>query len=459
MRKKALLGLLLVLTLLLSSCSLIVKDQALDNAYPVITMGDQVVTKAKVMEEVENQLESQAYMYSMYGLSYDKTDPKNIEDAKTSAIESLKNDMVLTAKAKELGLDQLTEEEKQTAETKAQESWDGAISTAELYYVTDEEKQGKDEAAIKELAEKRLIDMGVTKDTYLETQTRQIIDDKLFDLAVKDVVVTDEEIQADYDSKVEADKATYGEKAGSYADAVNGGTTVYYAPAGVRRVKQILIKFKDEDQSAITAAKAQVTEATSAVTTAQAKVDSAKQILATEGISEETKSLAEADLAAADKELEEANAKLVEANKAQEEATAKAYENIDADTDAVIASLDAGEDWTRLMDEKNQDTGMKNNEKGYAVAADMGNFDAAFVEAAMALQKVGDYSPKTKGIYGYYIIRYDSDEPEGAIALDSVKETISSALLKTKQNTAYTEQVAKWVEEAGIKVDLNALKD
>jgi len=224
-------------------------------------------------------------------------------------------------------------------------------------------------------------------------------------------------------------------------------------------VKQILIKFKDEDQSAITAAKAQVTEATSAVTTAQAKVDSAKQILATEGISEETKSLAEADLAAADKELEEANAKLVEANKAQEEATAKAYENIDADTDAVIASLDAGEDWTKLMDEKNQDTGMKNNEKGYAVAADMGNFDAAFVEAAMALQKVGDYSPKTKGIYGYYIIRYDSDEPEGAIALDSVKETISSALLKTKQNTAYTEQVAKWVEEAGIKVDLNALKD
>ena len=459
MRKKALLALLLVMTLLLSSCSLIVKDQALDNAYPILTMGDKVVTKAEVQEEVQNQLDSQAYMYQMYGMSYDTTDPQNIAAAQTSAIESLKNDMVLTAKAAELGLDKLTDEELQTAETKAQESWDGAISTAELYYVTEEEKAGKDEAAIKALAEERLIELGVTRDTYLETQKRQIIDDKLFDLAVKDVAVTDEEIQADFDSKVEADKTTYGEKAGSYADAVNGGTTVYYAPAGVRRVKQILIKFKDEDQAAIDAAKTQVTEANSAVTTAQAKVDSAKQILATEGISEETKSLAESDLAAADKELEEANAKLVEANKAQEEATAKAYENIDADTDAVIAALDGGEDWTKLMDEKNQDPGMKNNEKGYAVAADMSNFDKAFVEAAMALAKVGDYSPKTKGIYGYYIIRYDSDEPEGAISLDTVKETISSSLLETKKNTTYTEQVAKWVEEAGIKVDLNALKD
>ena len=143
-----------------------------------------------------------------------------------------------------------------------------------------------------------------------------------------------------------------------------------------------------------------------------------------------------------------------------EDATNKAFENIDAETDEILAALDGGADWKTLMDEKNQDPGMKNNEKGYAVAADMTGFDSAFVEAAMALEKVGDHSGKVKGTsYGYYIIRYDSDEPEGAIALDSVKETISSALLKTKQNTTYTEQVAKWVEEAGIKVDLNALKD
>jgi peptidyl-prolyl cis-trans isomerase C len=112
------------------------------------------------------------------------------------------------------------------------------------------------------------------------------------------------------------------------------------------------------------------------------------------------------------------------------------------------------------MDEKNQDPGMKNNEKGYAVAAGMTNFDSAFVDAAMALAKPGDISDKVRGTsYGYYIIRYESDEAEGATPLDDVKETISSALLSTKQNEVYNTTVNQWVEEAGIKVDLNALKD
>ena len=103
---------------------------------------------------------------------------------------------------------------------------------------------------------------------------------------------------------------------------------------------------------------------------------------------------------------------------------------------------------------------MKDNEKGYAVAADMTNFDSAFVEAAMALEKPGDISGKVKGTsYGYYIIRYESDEAEGPVSLDAVKDGISSSLLSTKQTSTYNDTLAQWVEEAGIKVDLNALKD
>ena len=45
------------------------------------------------------------------------------------------------------------------------------------------------------------------------------------------------------------------------------------------------------------------------------------------------------------------------------------------------------------------------------------------------------------------------------MALDAVKESISSALLTAKQDDAYKTAKAQWVEEAGIKVDLNALKD
>ena len=86
MRKKALLAVLMAAVLLLSGCTLIVKDQAVDDATEIIRMGDQVITKAKVKEEIQNQLESMAYMYSMYGYSYDTTDPDNIADAQASFI-------------------------------------------------------------------------------------------------------------------------------------------------------------------------------------------------------------------------------------------------------------------------------------------------------------------------------------------------------------------------------------
>ena len=62
MRKKALLAAMMALVLLLSGCALVVKDEAVDNARTIIKMGDQVITKAKVKEEVQNQLDSMAYM-------------------------------------------------------------------------------------------------------------------------------------------------------------------------------------------------------------------------------------------------------------------------------------------------------------------------------------------------------------------------------------------------------------
>lgn len=458
MRKKALLALMLALTLMLSGCALIVKDEAVDNATEIIRMGDKVLTKGEVKEEVENQLASTAYMYNMYGMSYDTTDASNIAAAQEQAIEALKKDLALTAKAKELGLDVLTDEEKEEVSKEAQDSYDYAVSYAETNLVEDKTLEGD---ALTEAAKAVLTERGVTLETYTESETKSKIDEKLREYAIKDVAVTDEEIQADYDSKVEADKATYGENPGSYATAVNNRTTVYYAPAGVRRVKQILTKFKDEDQTAIDEANTKVSEANTAVSAANAKISAAQEVIDEEEASEEAKTDAQADLAAAQAELEEANKALEEANKAVEEATAKAFENIDADTDAILAKIDEeGSDWQALMDEYNQDPGMSTMTKGYAIAADMTGFDSAFVDAALALEKVGDHSGKVKGAsYGYYIIRYDSDEPEGPIALDEVKETISSALLDSKQDDAYDAAVEKWVEEANIKVDTNALKD
>ena len=455
MRKKALLAALMAMILLLSGCALVVKDEAVDNATEIIRMGDQVITKDKVKAQVENQLYYMANQYAMYGYNIDTTDPDVIAQAQSAAVEALKNDLALTAKAKELGLDQLTDEEKETVANNAKETYDIWAN-----YVKPSDTEGMDEEAIAKACEDNLKELGITMDSITESETKTVLESKLKEYAIKDVTVTEEEIKDSYDTLVERDKGTYEGKAGSWATAANNGTTLYYTPAGVRRVKQILTKFKDEDKTAIDEANKQVTSANTTRTTAQNKIDAAQETLDAEGATEEDKAKAQEDLDAAKQELDEADKALAAASAAVQEATDKAFANIDADTDAILAQLAEGADWQALMDEKNQDPGMKDNEKGYAVAADMTGFDSAFVEAAMALEKPGDYSGKVKGSsYGYYIIRYEGDEAEGPVALDAVKESISSALLTAKQDDAYKTAKAQWVEEAGIKVDLNALKD
>ena len=457
MRKKALLALMMAAILLLSGCALIKKDQAVDDATEIIRMGDQVITKKEVLAQAEQELYNQYSMYSMFNYPYDVTDPANIQAAKDAAVDTLKTSLALTAKAKELGLDQLSDEELESVKTTAQANLDSVIASAKAYVEGGSEM---DETALAEAAAKMAEDAGYTLDAYIAQGTTDAISAKLKEYAVKDVAVTDEEIQAEYDSRVESHKSTYSESAGTWASAANNNSTLYYTPAGVRRVKQILIKFKDEDKTAIDDAKTKLNDANTAVTTAQAKVDAAQGTVDTEGISDEDKAKAEETLSAAKQELEDADKALLAANQAVTEATDKAFANIDEKADAVLAQLaEEGADWQKIMDENNEDEGMKDNEKGYAVATGMTNFDAAVVDAAMALEKIGDISPKTKGSYGYYIIRYESDEAEGPVALDAVKETLSSSLLTTKQNDAYEATKAQWVDEAGIKVDLNALKD
>ena len=459
MRKKALLALMMAAILLLSGCALIKKDQAVDDATEIIRMGDQVITKKEVKALTNSVLSNYSQSMQMYyNQGIDMEDPKYVSMAQEEAINQFKNDLALTAKAKELGLDQLTDEELEAVKTSAQEELTYYQDYAKLLNQSALEGKTDEEAAqfVNELIEAN----GINLDALTEAATKNAIDKKLKDYAVKDITVTDEEIQADYDSKVEANKTTYSENPGSWATAANNKSTLYYTPAGVRRVKQILVKFKDEDKTAIDDANKQLKDANSALSTAQAKVDSAQSTVDTEGITDEDKAKAEETLTAAKQELDEADKAVQAATQAVTEATDKAFANIDEKADAVLALLaEENADWQKIMDENNEDDGMKDNEKGYAVAAGMSNFDTAFVDAAMALEKIGDISPKTKGQYGYYIIRYDSDEAEGPVALDAVKETISSALLSTKQDDAYEAAKTQWVEEAGIKVDLNALKD
>ena len=265
MRKKSLLAVLMAMVLLLSGCStIIVKDQEVEDATPILTLGDEVVTRKQVLATRDNVLYQQYYMYASYGvdpaqLGFDITNPDTIAAAQNYAVSRLKEDMALRAKAKELGLDTLTEEEEAKALESAQAAYDSDHAEVIAEFFADTELEGD---ALEEAVTAKMEEFGLSMDSYyLKNARDDVLDNKLKDYITRDVTVTDEEIQADFDSKVEADKEKYAEDAGSWAATANGTTTLYYVPAGVRRVKQILIKFKDEDVTAISDAEAKVTSA------------------------------------------------------------------------------------------------------------------------------------------------------------------------------------------------------
>lgn len=506
MHKKALLALLLAVTMLLSGCALIEKDEAVDRATEIIKVGDNVHTKGEIQDQVNYQLNYMSLIYSMYGMSYDTTDADNISSVTDSVIDSLIENDVKNMKIKELGLDQLTEEETAELENEIAEDWQSTRDQVQSYYLSDTELTGDElEKAIDETCE----EYGITYEAVVESTKETYLQNKLKSETVKDVTVTDEELQTELDSKAESAKTTYTNSPASYGTAVNNGTTVYYRPAGYRMVKQILVKFTENDQAVIdelttlhSNAETAVTEATTALTdlgvedadalAAQVTVTVEAAVEATEDAATTTDLVAtDTDLTATATDLtvknanvtdvttaftEEvtdevaeaaktlAQAKAEEAFYADQLAAAKtqAYANIAAKADEILAKIPGG-DWDTLMAEYTEDPGMQGDaataKTGYAVSEATTNMDTAFTTAALALANVGDVSDKVEGIYGYYIIKYESDVAEGPVSLDEVRDTLTESVLTTKQNNTYDEAVEKWVSEANATVDRNALNN
>ena len=78
MRKRVILAFMLVFALVAaSSCSLIIKDEEVDKQTPIIEVAGKTFTKAEVNEQVEAVMDYEEYMYSMYGISYDRTDAEH----------------------------------------------------------------------------------------------------------------------------------------------------------------------------------------------------------------------------------------------------------------------------------------------------------------------------------------------------------------------------------------------
>lgn len=443
MSKKVILASLMAMVMLLSGCALIEKDEAVDAATVIITVGDTTFTKAQVQNQIINTYYQNSQLYSQFGMTYPES------KAQTDAIDGMIRREVLLQKAKELGMDQLTDEEKDQVEETAESYRDSDLESIKAQNLADSGLEGDELTAA---AEKVLADAGVTLELYRENAEKNLWLEKLEAATVADVTVSDQEIQAEFDSRVESAKTNYETSPNGYGASVNAGSTVYFAPAGYRYVKQIMRSFTEADQTAISDLNTQLTSVNSQLSTLAASLS---QLGEETEESREQRSALTQQQAEAEAQKADIEAKLTAAKET-------AYANLEAKMAEISAKVTAGEDFDALIAAYGEDTGMlasPKKENGYAVCASSTSPSAEFVAAAMALASVGDTSEPVKLSNGMSILKYVGDVAEGPVALDTVKESLSASLLNTKKNETYEAQISAWIEAAGAKVDYKALEN
>lgn len=454
MRKRMILTLVLAAVLLVTSgCGLIVKDAEVDKQTVIVEVAGKSITKQEVTDAANSMLGYWSYYYSMSGYPFDMTDADTISEAQDSAIDGLIQTAVVEQKEREMGFLDFTDEELAAMQATVDEAHQDYFDTTKTNYFADTELTGE---ALDQAVEARMAELGyATREEALESEKTNAAYDKLKAEVVKDVAVTDEEIQTDYDAKLENAKARYLSDLSAYGTDVSNGATIYYVPAGYRYVKHILLKLAQEDSDAISELEAQKGEKDAQLANVQASLselpadattDTEEQAASRKAL-DETKATLDEEIAQLQKQIDERNE--------------AAFAAIQPKVDEVLQKLAEGGDFDELVATYGEDSGMTVSpakEQGYLVCEGYTGMVEPFVTGAMALASVGDVSPAVRSTFGVHIIKYESDVAEAETPIEDVRETIMSSLLTTKQDTAFNEQLDAWVTEANAKIYKDRMK-
>ena len=382
--------------MMLAGCSLVTVNE---EKIVVATVGDETITKADFNEGFNALL-------SQYGYTQDsEAIADQLKTLKENYIAQMVEDKVLEKKIKELGLDQVTDEEKAAAEQEIQDWYDEQYAALVENFKTDDTVEDP-EAKAAETIENYLSQYGLTLDQMKENSVASISSDKLYDYVTKDVTVTEEEAKIEFANKVAAAKEKYDADLSAYVSDFENGATIYYTPKGCYYIKHILISLTDEQKQDIK----------------NLRADDDETVAAT-----------------ADEKREEYLLTIREK------------------AESVLKLVDEGGDFEALMEEYGEDPGMKNEayKNGYLTYAGDTGFVTEFADACAALTEDGMTSGLVGSDFGYHIIRRVSTVPSGEATFEDVKDSLMESMLTDKKSTTYDPQVEAWVKEVNpdIKTD------
>lgn len=238
--------------------------------------------------------------------------------------------------------------------------------------------------------------LGYKVDTCRDQIQKEFIYNKVKEHYTKDITVTDEEVKASYDSSLNIQKGNMEIDPKMIETQIAFGGQVLYYPAGYMNVRHILINFDEETSSAAAAA--------------YGKDDKTEY----------------------DKLISEA------------------LPTIQSKLDDIKSRLEAGEDFTALMDEYNEDTSFSTDPyktegimRGPYSTVDI----PGYLEAMAKLTKEGQYTEPVVNYTGAYIIQCVK-LLEGEVPYDDIKEELTESMLTSNKEAEWTTVTKEWVDAA-----------
>lgn len=312
-------------------------------------------------------------------------------------LESMINTEVIRMKIEEEGI-LLTEEDRTEAEKTLEESLDDLTQQYMPTYQNDQTSDDEAYAKAREEIESLYFTEHYSRENMIDDYILQMSSAALKSKIVKDVTVTDEELEEEFNTRVEESKTRYAETPSDFSKDFSD-YNYFYIPEGTTYVKHILIAIPEETRK-------QITELRNA------------------GNDTEADALYQTELGMLREKAD----------------------------DVLKRALD-GEDFDELVASYGEDPGMElepAKSDGYLMYPGSTDWVEPFYQAALALAADGDITTELVATeFGYHIIQRSSTLTSGPA--EDRKTSLRSTLLSERQDALFNEKVTEWKEEIGVK--------
>lgn len=373
-----------------------------ENTDPVVVAefdGGQLLS-TEVIPEFNDQLTTQ--IFAGYSAS-------EVADSVLQTVLTYKAaEKLIALRAKAQGLDQLTDEDRKEINSEAQEIYDGQVE----YYSAFVAEPEMTPAEVKSAAEAYMRDEeGITLESIVAELEADWPTQKFYEEIVKDVTVTDAEVEEYYREELAMQKETFTQYPEEFEYSHTDGDLILYRLDGYRAVRDLLIPFaSDEDEIR-----------------AQELMDQISQL----------------DPLSDAQRIQELEAELNPLF-APLEATAKEIQD----------KLQAGESFMALVDQYGSDEMMESEpvrSEGYYISDTSYLFSTEFIQGSMILERPGQVSSPLRSTSGLHLVEYLQDVVPGDVPLEEVRDAVEAKALEARQRAYYDEQTTAMLEEANVQ--------